>query len=122
MAGNGRKRRRVNGNYVFGVVLVLLGIGTAIQGVTQSRATDRLTHCIAAYSNSLADVIENRSRASSEAQRASDVMWQTIASLPQTEEGRAEGRRVFQDYVKKREAAWRAQAENPYPAPPRAVC
>jgi len=118
---NGR-RWRPNGTYVFGLILVLLGIGTAVQGIVQSKANDRLTNCIATYSNDLADAIEVRSKASIEAQRASDVMWQTIASLPQTDEGRAQARKVFEDYIKAREAANRAQAENPYPAPPRAVC
>lgn len=119
--GNG-KRWRPNGTYVFGFILVLLGLGTAVQGITQSRATDRLTNCVATWSNNLASAIEVRSKASAEAQRASDVMWQSIAGLPQTDEGRAKARQVFEDYIKKREAANRAQVENPYPPPPRAVC
>lgn len=121
-AGKNGVKRRVNSTFVFGSIIVALGIGTAVQGIAQSRATDRLTNCVATYSNGLADAIEVRSKASAEAQRASDVMWQSIASLPQTDEGRAEARRVFNDYIKKREAANRAQTENPYPPPPRAVC
>lgn len=121
MAGNGRKWRPT-GLHVFGVILVFLSVGTAIQGVVQSRATDRLTNCIATYSNSLADAIEARSRASGEAQRASDDVWRTIYYLPQNEEGRAQARRVFEEYLRKREAANRAQTENPYPPPPKAVC
>lgn len=122
MAGSNGRKWRPNGTYVFGVILVLLGVGTAIQGVVQSRATDGLTQCIATYSNGLADAIEARSRASSEAQRASDDFWRALYALPQNDEGRAQARKVFEEYVRKREASNRAQAENPYPAPPRAVC
>lgn len=121
MSGSGRKWRP-NGTYVFGVILVLLGIGTAVQGIVQGRATDRLTNCVAVYSNDLADAIEIRSKASNDAQRTLDTLWSNLYSLPQTDEGRARGRKIFEDYVRKREAANKTQAENPYPPPPRAVC
>jgi thiol:disulfide interchange protein len=119
--GNGKKWRP-NGRDVFGLILVILGIFTAVQTMVQSRATDRLTVCVATYSDQLAVAIDIRSKASAEAQRASDVMWQSIANLPQTDEGRAKARQVFTEYIAKREAANRAQEQNPYPPPPRAVC
>lgn len=121
MNGNGKKWRP-NGQFIFGVFLLLIGIGSAVQGYIQSRDNDRLTTCIATWSNDISDAIEVRSKASAEAQRASDVMWQSIASLPQTDEGRVKARQVFEDYIKKREAANQAQKENPYPPPPKAVC
>jgi hypothetical protein len=115
-------RRRVTPMHVIGAVVVVLGIFTAVQGYVQSEATERLTLCTQAYSNGFADAIEERSKASAEAQDALDEFFFTLARVAPSAEGREQMRQAFDAYVAKRSAAKKTQAEHPYPAPPRDVC
>lgn len=114
--------RKINSMHVVGALVVILGITTAVQGYVQNEATQRLTLCTQAYSNGFADAIDERSKASADAQNALDDFITAIARATPTQEGRDQVRKAVDDYLAKRAAAKKAQSENPYPAPPRDVC
>lgn len=116
------RRPRFSATHVIGVVVALLGIFTAVQSYVQGEATERLAVCTQAYSNGFADAIEERSKASADAQNALDDFITAVAKATPTEAGRDQVRKAFDDYLSKRATAKKAQAENPYPAPPRDVC
>jgi hypothetical protein len=129
-------RGKITGVRLLGAVVLALTIVTGLQGYAQGKATERqgreterqaeitkqLVSCLRTYSNELADAIELRSKASAEAQDASDNLWFGVAQAPQTQEGRDQARRVFDDYIAKRAAAKKTQTDHPYPPPPRDVC
>jgi hypothetical protein len=124
-----RRKWRPTANLTIGVVLLLLGGFTVTQGYIQNLATERQGHvteqlarCTKAYSDGFADAIEARSKATTEAQDALDEFFESLAQATPSPEGREEMRKAFTEYRSKRAAAKRAQAENPYPDPPRDVC
>jgi hypothetical protein len=121
-APTARKVRRFTLLHAIGLIVVALTIMSALQSWYQSRAAAQLTRCLTAYANANADAIDARSKANAEGQKASVDMWRTVFSLPQTDAGRAEARRVFQNYLDKQDAALKAQQEHPFPAAPRDVC
>lgn len=127
MSGNDEKtqksrRTRFTTTHVLGIVLVLLGTFSAVQAMVQSNATNRLTECQLAYADGFADALDARSKAATEAQEAQDELWSTVASLSPTPESREVFRDALNEYLKKRAAAKKAQADHPFPEPPRDVC
>lgn len=125
----GRRRIRFTGNGVIIGVLVALGIATATQAYVQGDATSRvaeenrrLGECQKAYISGFADALDARSTASAEAQDALDDFLFTVAKIAPSPEGQAKFQDAFNEYVKKRAEAKKAQAENPYPPAPRDVC
>lgn len=114
--------RRITSMHLIGALVVILGIMTAVQGYVQNEATQRLTLCTQAYSNGFADAIEERSKATADAQNALDDFLTAVSSATPTLEGRELVRKALADYLAKRVSAKKAQAEHPYPAPPRDVC
>lgn len=116
------KRPRFTGIHVIGVALIVLGVFSAVQSYMQGEATARLTECQTVYANGFADALEARSKATSEAQDAQDELWTTVASLTPAPESREVFRAALDEYLKKRAAAKKAQAEHPFPEPPRDVC
>lgn len=117
-----KRKWRVTTNGVIAFLLVLLGTATAVQAYVHSTATARLTECQTAYANGFADALEARSKATAEAQDAQDELWSAVASLTPTPEGRAAFWAALNEYLDKRAAAKKAQAEHPFPDPPRDVC
>jgi hypothetical protein len=117
-----KKPRRFTLVHIIGLVVLVLTIFSAIQTQVQSDANDRLTRCLVTYANATADAIDARSKAATEAQKATIAMWRTVFEQPQTDAGRAEARRVFAEYLQKQEASIQTQQTNPYPAAPRDVC
>lgn len=117
-----RRKMRITSNSVIALVLIVLGTATAVQSYMQSQATARLTECQTAYANGFADALEARSKATAEAQDAQDELWTAVASLTPTEEGRAAFWAALNEYLDKRAAAKKTQAEHPFPDPPRDVC
>lgn len=115
-------RRRVTSMHVIGTLVVVLGISTAVQGYVQSEATQRLTLCTQAYSNGFADALEERSKATADAQNALDDFLTAVSSVTPTLEGRELVRQALAGYLSKRATAKQKQQEHPYPAPPRDVC
>lgn len=123
------KRHRLTLLHVIGMVLIVLTCASSVQAWQAQRDNERLTQdnarlaqCLASYSNAIADAIEVRSKASSEAQQAQDEMWRTLLQLSPGPESQAKARKVFQDYLDKRAQVAKAQQTNPYPPPPREVC
>lgn len=118
-----RKRRpKFTTNGVTMGVLIVLGIATAVQTYVQGEATARLTECQTAYANGFADALEARSEASADAQEAQDELWRKVAALTPTPQARGQFKAALDEYLDKRGQAKEAQAENPFPAPPRDVC
>jgi hypothetical protein len=124
-----KPRRRITALHVMAAIIVVLTILSAVQSWLAQQANTRLTAanarlsaCLVRYANDTADAIEARSKASGEAQVALVQMWSTIFAQPQTDAGRAESRRVFEDWLNKAKASIEAQKTNPYPPAPRDVC
>lgn len=115
-------RRRIDSVHVIGAIVVVLGVFTAVQSYVQGHATERLTVCTQAYSNGFADAIEQRSKASAEAQDALDEFLSAVSAATPTQQGRDLVRDALAQYLSKRADAKKAQSENPFPAPPRDVC
>lgn len=132
-----RARRQITGVRVLGVLMIVLMVGTAVQGIVQnrateqqarateqqaraaeeqSRATERIAACVKSYSDGFADALDARSAVSAAATDALDEFFFAIAAAPE------QARQRFDDYIAKRKAAKATQAANPYPAPPRDVC
>lgn len=114
--------RQLTAIHFIGLIVVVLTIMSAVQSWLNQAANDRLTACLVTYANATADAIEVRSKASSQAQVAQVQMLQTIVQQPQTDEGRAAARKVFEDYLAKAAASIAAQQANPYPPAPHDVC
>lgn len=123
------RRWRFTATHAIGVVVIVLGVFTAVQSYVQgqanqlqSDATERLQACQTAYSNGFADAIDARSEASADAQNALDDLLSSVASITPTPDGRDQFRDALTEYLAKRADAKRAQKEHPYPPAPRDVC
>lgn len=116
------RRSRFTTTHVLGAVVVLLGVFTAVQSYVQGEATARLTECQAVYANGFADALDARSKATADAQNALDQLLSTVAAITPTPEGRDKFRDALAEYLSKRAAAKKTQAEHPYPPAPRDVC
>lgn len=117
-----KRRRRPTSMAVLGVVVVVLGVFTAVQGYVQGAATARLAECQQAYSNGFADALDARSKATVEAQDALDEFLTTVAHITPAPEAQAKFQAAFSEYLDKRAAAKKAQKEHPFPPAPRDVC
>lgn len=120
-------RRRPTYQAVIGVVVVLIGLATAGQGIYQDSATRRIADCTRAYSDGFAAALDARSEASTAAQNALDELMATVGSLTTgpdagTSEARERFRNSLSEYLAKRAEAKKQQQENPYPPAPRDVC
>jgi urease accessory protein UreF len=124
-----KRRRRPTYQSVMGVVVVLLGLATAVQGIYQDSATRRVANCTRAYANGFADAIDARSEASAASQNALDGWMTTLDELltratPETDTAAARERFRLStaEYLSKRAEFKKQQAEHPLPPPPRDVC
>jgi hypothetical protein len=109
---------------ILSIALVAIGAFTVISGIRGSVQQDRIIGCVAGYSNALADSLEQRAKASQDAQAALDQVMETVATgfdNPSPAAGVAV-RKAIDNYVTLRKTSREAQAHNPYPAPPRDVC
>jgi len=116
------RKWRFTATHAIGVVVIVLGVFTAVQSYVQADATNQLAVCQQAYTNGFADAIDARSAASQEAQDALDDLLSTVASITPTPQGRDQFRDALTEYLAKRAAAKQAQKEHPYPPAPRDVC
>jgi hypothetical protein len=103
-------------------VLVAVGATTVVTGIQLSDKQDRIIGCVTGYSNQLADALDARFEASSQAQLALDEFISTVSSATPTPEGRRLAQRALADYQQKRADAKAAQQDNPYPPAPRDAC
>ena len=121
-----RPRRRARTELVVGVVVVLLGLFTAAQGLYQDSATRRVAECTQAYSDGFADALDARSNASAEAQDALDDLMTTVGDTMTAAVGDPGARRRVEEavteYLAKRSESKKKQVENPFPPAPRDVC
>jgi len=123
--GDGKPRRewRVSTNVV-AVVLVLLGLFTAVQGYVVSGQTKALAVCQQAYSNGFADAFDARAEANAQAQDALDD-WMTVVGAVMTSPDSSARTRLVEattEYLAKRVEARKTQAEHPFPPAPRDAC
>lgn len=121
------RRRRPSYQAAMGIVVIVLGVATAAQGIYQDSATRRIADCTRAYSDGFAAALDARSEASTAAQNALDELMATVGSLttgPEagTSEARERFRSSLSEYLAKRAEAKKQQQENPYPPAPRDVC
>jgi type II secretory pathway pseudopilin PulG len=116
------KPRLITGQRILGVAVFALAIASGVQGWMQSTATEQVAQCTKAYASGFADALDERSKATAEAQDALDDLITAVASATPTQQGRDAVRQALTDYLNKRAEAKRTQAEHPYPAPPRDVC
>lgn len=127
----GKARRRVTSLRVLGLVVALIGATTIVMGVIVTRQQaaanerdDRLTACIAGYSNALADAFASRQQANLEASEAVDKVMAAIdlAFSDAPGVGRDRVRQAIKEYNEARAEAKRAAADHPLPDAPRDAC
>lgn len=106
------------------VLVVALGIATAVQGAYQSAALQRVAACQTAYSSGFADAIDARSSAAADAQDALDALMTKVGDALQHSdpESRAEVQRAVDDYLAARAKSKQTQQDHPYPPAPRDLC
>jgi hypothetical protein len=123
-AGQPPRKRWWSGEFILGVIVVLLGVLTVAQGTVQSQETTRLQQCQARYSDGFADALDARSESSDDSQKALDALVTTIGAhlggaAPPDQQAMQQ---AINDYVQKRRTATQLRAQHPYPPPPRDVC
>lgn len=118
------RRPRFTSTNLIGVLVVLLGIATAVQSYAQSDATERLAVCQRAYSDGFADALDARTQANTEAQLALDNLMSTVGDVLTSADPAARDRltAAVSEYLSKRVEAKKTQAANPYPPAPRDAC
>jgi hypothetical protein len=106
------------------ILVVVLGIATAVQGAYQAAGLQRVSDCQTAYSSGFADALDARSSASADAQTALDALMTKVGgALEHSNVGsRAEVQQAVDDYLAARAKAKRTQEQNPYPPAPRDLC
>lgn len=128
------RRRRPSGRLVLGMLVVGLGLATAVQGLYQdsqtrelAEQTRRTADCTRAYANGFADALDARASASSSAQDALDELMSTVGQLTTggaagTPAAREKFRAALEDYLRKRAESKAQQERNPFPPAPRDLC
>jgi len=109
---------------LIGIVVITLGIFTAVQGVWQGAELRRVSGCQQAYSNGFADAIDARTQASGDAQNALDKLMSTVGAVMQSADPARRGdlQQAIRDYLDARTRAKATQQAHPYPPAPRDLC
>jgi hypothetical protein len=123
VAGQSR-RWRPKFEHFISVVVVSLGVLTAVQGYMFSQRTDQLSRCQLAYTTGFADAIDARTQASKEKDEAQDELWRIIRSGFQAPgpDVRERFEKQLNLYLDAREKVKESQQANPYPPAPRDLC
>ena len=118
------RRRGVTAMQVMAVAMVLIGLATALMGFIFTRNQDRITGCVAGYSNALADTLNERSRPQQQAFDSLDLVMEAVSESIRmsTPENAQRVQRAIQDYVEVRRQTKEALAQNPLPEAPRDAC
>lgn len=120
------KRRvgRTNPITIISVVVVLIGLITAIVGYQVTRNQDRIVGCVVGYSNASADAFEQRADAQREVndQLANFMRAVRDAFSSAPADGRKKVFDAVEDFVKADDEAKRIRGENPLPEAPRDAC
>lgn len=119
-----KKRWRPRFDIVITVVVLTLGVLTAVQGYVLGQRTADLSRCQLAYSSGFADALDARSQSSRAAQDALDQWMTSINNTIQAPSPQAADkiRAAFRDYLDARAKAKQTQEDNPYPPAPRDLC
>ena len=110
---------------VLDVFVVMLFVGSAVQGFVTYERIQEVVSCQRAYQTGFADALEARTATSTEAQNASDELWTTVGKLISgvpSSETRSQFLGALDSYLNKRIEAKKKQQENPYPPSPRDLC
>lgn len=117
------RRHPLSGHTIVGLIVVLLGVVTVVQGIVTNNATRQIAECQAAYSNGFADALDARSSATTATQDALDELVTTVSGyladspIPSDKVRVAIGR-----YLDQRAKAEAERERHPYPPPPRDLC
>ena len=118
-----RRRAVFNPRLVIGLVVVMLGILTAVQGIVTSNRVAALQQCQAHYSNGFADALDARTKASNDSQHAMDDLVRTIGQhVTGKPEDQAAINAAVSRYVAQRQTAAKQRRAHPLPPPPRESC
>lgn len=113
------------GQFLLGVVVVVLGMLTVAQGFAYNHALRRIVACQSAYSTGFADALEARTNASNQAQQAMDTLIRSIGdnlSSPNRTDRDSQVQKAISDYLAKRAEADAQRQAHPFPPPPRDIC
>lgn len=118
------RRWRPGPQLLVGLLVVLLGVGTAVQGVVVSNRVEHLQQCQARYSNRFADAIDARTDTSNNSQQALDDLVNTIGKNlgGNGKANQAAISRALRQYMAQRAKTKQQRAKHPYPEPPREAC
>jgi len=104
--------------------VVVIGLVTASMGFIMSRNQDRLTACVAGYSNALADTLSATREANTDAANQLDAVFQAVLDayddIPA--EGQERVRSAVEAHQKARAEQRKTQSSNPLPEAPRDAC
>lgn len=119
-----RKLRRANPITLISVVVVLIGLVTAIVGFQVTRNQDRIVGCVVGYSNASADAFERRAKATGETNDQVEEVFRAIdqAFTEAPVDGRKRVRDAITKYLKARDNGRAVAERNPLPDAPRDAC
>lgn len=119
-----QRQRRPSGRLLIGILIVVLGVGTAVQGIITTQRVEHLQQCQARYSNKFADALDARTTVSNGSQRALDNLVTTIgAHLGRNKQADQDAiADALQQYLAQRHMAKQERARHPLPDPPREAC
>lgn len=112
-------RERVLGRVLIGLLLLILGVGTAVQSIVTSQHVGQLQQCQARYANRFAKALDTRTEVSNGSQRALDGLVTAISEHP---DDRKATSAALENYLQQRRMAKQQREQNPYPDPPREAC
>lgn len=117
------RRWRPGPRLLIGLVIVILGVGTAVQGIVVNNRVEHLQQCQASYSNRFADALDARTDATQQSQQALDRLVATIGhNLNDKRANQAAIADAVGHYRQLRSKAKQQRATHPYPDPPREAC
>jgi len=122
------QKRKITALHVISLVVVAIGLVTAVVGYQITRNQDRIVGCVVGYSNAAATAAKARAHASNVALDQLDAVMDAVAKayaaadLGQVNDARTSVRAAIQGYVDARHDAKEAQRKNPLPEPPQDAC
>lgn len=118
-------RRR---NLVFGLVLILLAVGSVVATAANNERQDRAVDCQTEYNNTFSQILNARAKAAAQDRKVTQNLLNTVADLTlrQPPPPRAEARRAFRqairDYTITVRRNDRFRRHHPIPKSPKEAC
>lgn len=118
------RRWHPSAQLLIGLLVVVLGVGTAIQGIVVNNRVEHLQQCQTRYTSRFADALDARTQATNDSQAALDNLVNTIGkNLGQGgKANQAAISRALRQYMAQREKTKHERAKHQYPEPPRQAC